>query len=240
MMDSLLGLLHQQALITSAALYRRVGNDLLRLAALHPASVLKEELTLDTVPLARRALEEHAIASAKSALETSEDQPFLVAIPFRHEDSEGVLLVQDMPLATFGWQHLARIELILVWVFSLLRARKQMGSPGKLVDESTFKAALDQALLTEQMHHLPSMVVKILVDDEAELKTMLRQVPATALATRLTSPNGAAVLLPFAGEMEAASLYQEWHKPDTAWRITRYPVVDTASTTDFWAHVLKP
>ena len=241
-MDALMTLLHQQALVTSAALYQRSGQRLQRLAAVHPTAPLEEQLTLDAIPLARRALEERAIVSVKSALETTEDQPFLLAIPFGNEDEQddGVLLVQDMPLATFNWAHLARLELILLWTFSLLRTRRQMGGTECVVDITTFKAALDRAVTTEQTHHLPSMVVKLCADAEPDFKDLLRHVPTTALATRLPDQHGMAVLLPFGGEMEAANISREWQKQAGTSRISHYPVIDTASGGDFWTHILKP
>lgn len=239
-MDALLTLLHQQTLITSAALYRKSGDRLRRVAVIHPTTPLGTELTLDEVPLARRAMEEQAIASVKSALETTPGQPFLAAIPFGSGEEEGVLLVQDMPFVSFNWAQLARLELILVWTFSLLRAQKQMVAGERLVDLGTFKAALDRAVITEQTHHLPSVVVKFSADSEPDLKDLLRHVPPTALATRLPDQHGVAVLLPFGGEMEAAVISREWQKQGGTFRVSHYPVIDTATGGDFWTHVLKP
>lgn len=239
-MDALLGLLQQQALVTSAALYRRSGDRLRRVAAIHPTTPLQEQLLLEEAPLARRALEERSIASVKSALDTTPTQPFLVAIPFGHEDDDGVLLVQDMPLATFDWAHFARLELVLVWTFSLLRAQKQIAASEGLVDLGTFKAALDRAVITEQTHHLPSVVVKLSADSEPDLRGLLRHVPPTALATKLPDQHGMAVLLPFGGEMEAAAVSREWRKHSGAFRVTHYNVIDTVNGGDFWTHMLKP
>ncbi len=241
LMERLMGVLHQYGNVTSAALYRRQGDELTRMAALNPTGPLLQELHLDTVPIARRALNERTMASVKSALETNNNQPFLAALPFEDPDGEGVLLVQDMPLSHFDWAHLARLEMILLWTSSLLNARKQASDEESLVPNSTFQVLLTHALATESAHHVPSIVLKVQnISNDAMRKSLIKLLPATATATLLPQNAGIAVLMPFAGEADATALGREFLKADKSLRIANYLVGGGAPTDQFWAHLLKP
>ena len=239
LMAGLLTLLHQHAQVTSAGLYLRRGDKLERVAVLHPTKPLKESLTLDENPLARRALEERSVMSVKSAMETTKDQPFLAALPFERRDVEGVLLVQDMPLRAFNWPNLARIELIMLWTFAMDLVRGQFGSPGELVPLEAWKVLISQAIDTDQLHDVPSMVVKQEVDAATE-KTILKMLPPTAAATRLPEGSAIAILLPLAGEMEAGALVAEWQRLGIKKSPVKYPVTRGPSAEEFWKHVLQP
>ncbi len=239
LMAGLLTLLHQHAQVTSAGLYLRRGDKLERVAVLHPTRPLKESLTMDENPLARRALEERSVMSVKSATETTKDQPFLAALPFERRELEGVLLVQDMPLRAFNWSNLARIELIMLWTFAMDLVRGQFGAPGELVPIEAWKVLINQAIATDQLHDVPSMVVKQEVDAATE-KTILKMLPPTAAATRLPESSSLAILLPLAGEMEAGALVAEWQRLGIKKSPVKYPVTRGPSAEEFWKHVLQP
>lgn len=239
LMAGLLTLLHQHSQVTSAGLYLRRGDRLERVAVLHPTKPLKESLTLDENPLARRALEERSVMSVKSALETTKDQPFLAALPFERRDQEGVLLVQDMPLRAFNWPNLARIELVMLWTFAMDQVRGQFGAPGELVPMEAWKVLINQAIDTDQLHDVPSMVVKQEVDAATE-KTILKMLPPTAAATRLPESSSIAILLPLGGEMEAGALVAEWQRLGIKKSPVKYPVTRGPSAEEFWKHVLQP
>jgi len=239
LLQGLLSLLHQHAQVTSAALYRRSGKGLQRIAVIHPTAPLKEQLSLDEMPLARRALEERSVVSVKTAMETTPGQPFLAAVPFERGGEEGVLLVQDMSLQAFNWANLARIELIMLWTFAMQQVRQQFGAPAALVPVDTWKKLLAQALTTEQLHHVPSMVMKVHVEPATETE-FLKAMPATAVATRLPDTSSVAVLLPLAGEMEASALVNEWQRQGKKTRLAKYPVIGGPDVETFWLHVLTP
>lgn len=239
LMSGLLTLLHQHTQLVSAALYRHKDGRLERVAVIHETVPLRPQLTLDETPLARRALEERSIVSVKTPTETGKDQPFLVALPYDANDEEGVLLVHDMPLRAFEWSNLARMELIMLWVFAMQLVRQQFGAPGTLVAPETWKVMLNQALATDQLHHVPSVVIRQSVEPALE-KAVLKSLPATAVATRLPGSEFIAVLLPLAGEMEATSLVAEWQRLGLKGSAMKYPVSRGASAEDFWNHVSKP
>jgi hypothetical protein len=239
LMNGLLAMLHQHTQIVSAALYRRQGGKLERVAVIHETSPLKPQLSLDEVPLARRALEERSVVSVKSPMETKREQPFLAALPYEGDGEEGVLLVHDMPLRAFEWTNLARMELIMLWVFALQLVRQQFESPGKLLAPDAWKVLLNQALATDQLHDVPSVVIKQEVDGAGE-KALLKSLPATAVATRLPGTPFVAVLLPLAGEMEATSLVVEWQRVGLKSSPVKYPVTRGPSVEEFWNHVMKP
>lgn len=239
LMDGLLGLLHQHADVTSAALYRRSGGHLERVAVMHPTAPLKEKLSLDEVPLARRALEDRSVVSVKVPTETNADQPFLAALPYEDHGQEGLLLVQDMPLKSFNWSRLARIELMLLWTFAMQHLRKEFGEAGTLVPLEAWKVLLSQALVTEQMHHIPSIVMKIKPDAENE-KALLKSLAATAAATKLPGTGELVVLLPMGGEMEAGALMAEWQRLGVKQHAVKYPVLGKANVEEFWKHLVQP
>ena len=241
LMERLMGLLHQHGQITSAAIYRRRGDALHRLAALHPTGPLRPDLHLDQVPIARRALNERALVSVKAPMETSAAQPFLAALPFEDTEGEGVLLVQDMPLSSFDWAHFARLEMILLWTSSLLIARARATEENRLVALPVFQQLLGQALATESAHHVPSVAMKVQgITTDVMRKTLLRLLPVIATATPLPQINGLAVLLPFGGESDAMALAREFQKLDPAIRIANYLVGGGARVDEFWAHFAKP
>lgn len=242
LMERLLGLLHQHGGITSAGLYRLRGDELDRVAALNPTGPLEPEMHLDTVPIARRALSERSLISVKNAMETTKAQPFLAALPFEDPDGEGVLLIQDMPLSHFNWEHLARLEMILLWTSSLLIAREQATDERRLVPLPTFQVLVGHALATESAHHVPSIILKVQgAIDEAKRKGLLRLLPATATATQLPPNAGAglAILMPFAGEADATAVAREFHQIDTGLRIANYLVAGGAQVEQFWSHLIQ-
>lgn len=239
LMAGLLTLLHQHAQVTSVGLYLKRGDKLERVAVLHPTKPLKESLSLDENPLARRALEERSVMSVKAAMDTTKEQPFLAALPFERRDQVGVLLVQDMPLRAFNWSNLARIELIMLWTFAMDLVRGQFGAPGELVPVEAWKVLINQAIATDQLHDVPSMVIKQQVDAASE-KTILKMLPPTAAATRLPEGSALAILLPLGGEMEAGALVAEWQRLGIKKSPVKYPVTRGPSAEEFWKHVLQP
>ncbi|MDB6140940.1 MAG: hypothetical protein JWO94_4012 [Verrucomicrobiaceae bacterium] len=245
LLDGLLAMLHQHASITSAGLYRLEGTGLRRLAALHPTGVLGEKLVLEEVPLAARALEAQSIASVSDPLATTLNQPFLAAIPWKAREGMGVLLVQDLPLQAFSWANLAKIQLIITWVSALSQYRDDLHREGgmKFLKLEEFLPLVAQALEAEQVHHLPSIILRADYTRQADAggndisQKILQTLPPTALCTSLTDRGSLIILLPFSGETEAEALSQQIAKASPQVRLARYLVAGPLKLEDFWAHV---
>jgi hypothetical protein len=246
--DNLLALLQQHTQLVSAAIYKVVGGNLIRQAVLEPTAALAETLRINEVPLAAKALDETALASVKDPLTTSASQPFLAAIPFADTRGAGVLLIQDMPLQSFDWQNLARMDLVLHWTFALLRHREVLGGGGSAVNYvvmEDFMALLGEALQAEATHALPSCVLRVdfnKLDEAQSAQTetrLLASLPATALVTRLPAHGSLIVLLPFGGEMDAEATSRALSATGAALRVSHYLVVGPTDTQAFWAHVMQ-
>ncbi|MBX7208447.1 MAG: hypothetical protein K1X78_09065 [Verrucomicrobiaceae bacterium] len=243
---ALLHLLHRLAGVTSAGFYSLREGTLHREAVIHETAPLAASLTLARSPLAARALEEKAIASLTNPLENSKDQPFLTAVPWKHHDHEGVLLIQDMPLESSDPRNLARIEVILHWVLTL---RAHAESPGgaasgrKLLPLEDFMVLLAQALETEQTHRIPSAVIRCEVPEgERAVSSDGRQItgilPVTALTTR--PPSGGFVsLLPFTGEQGAEEASRHIKERLPSLRTSHYLVVGPAKIEELWSRILE-
>lgn len=236
-----------QAQVISAAFYRRTGGTLSQMAVLNGSERLGPTLSLAETPLARRALEERVQVSVSSAVECSLTQPYLAALPFEDNEGQGLLLIQDMPLQTFDWAHLARLELMLNWVLALRLHRDELAGEGQqLAAIHAFRSVVESALIAEQVHHVPSVVVRADFNDSAAAqdskirRLLLKPLPPTAVASQLTSGGSLLVLLPFGGEMEAATLLREWQGTGVALRTSHYLVAGPAGLEEFWQHVAQP
>lgn len=248
LMGGLLDVLHRHVGISSAAMYQldETGTSLRRLAVMHPSQALAEVLPLETARLAEQALHSGIMASLADPFQTSAAQPFLIAAPWEGTGRSGVLLVRDMPLQSYDGPGLARIELILQWVFTLDRHRTGLGTGegrAEMVGEAEFKTLLARTLEAERVHHLPSVVVKVSLAADARGSKAERQflawLPPTASCTRL--PDGSlAVLLLFSGETEALALGQDLAKAGPPARVAHYLVMGAATPEDFWAHLILP
>ena len=196
--------------------------------------------------MARRALEERMLVSVASAVECSSTQPYLAALPFEDSEGEGVLLIQDMPLRTFNWAYLARVELMLQWVLALKQHRDDLAGEGQqLATIKAFRLAVESALVAEQVHHVPSVVVRadfqdaqVALGSKVELG-LLKLLPSTAVAAQLTDGSSLLVLLPFGGKMEATALIREWQSTGMQLRASHYLVAGTSELDEFWQHVAQ-
>lgn len=242
--NQLLELLHLRCRITSAAMYQCEGERLVQIAALHPTPPLKLQLLVDQTPLAARALEERTIASVRDPLATTQEQPFLAAFPWSDGVSNGVLLVQDMPLDALAWGNLSRIELILHWVFSLARWKWKMTLPpeGKLMSMDEFMVLIGQALQVDQTHRMPSVVLRMDMDRQTDVKlqtALLRQLPQTAVAAKIPGAEALVALLPFGGQMEGEALSRSLQQTVQGIRCCHYLTSGTTETMRFWSRVLQ-
>ncbi|MDB6073020.1 MAG: hypothetical protein JWO89_660, partial [Verrucomicrobiaceae bacterium] len=157
--------------------------------------------------------------------------------------------VKDMPLQAYDWANLAKIQLIMSWVFSLSRFRSDFHQPGgelKLLTQDEFLSQVDRALTAERTHHLPSVIVRASFVHESDAATskstrlLLQAVPPTALCTRLSNDGPLMVLLPFGGEPEARTLGQALSRAGPEVRLSHYLVVGPVTLNDFWTHVMLP
>jgi hypothetical protein len=236
----------QHTQVVSAAFYRRQAGALQQVAVLHATKRLPARLSLAEAPMARRALEERMLVSVASAVECSSTQPYLAALPFEDSMGEGVLLIQDMPLRTFNWAYLARVELMLQWVLALKQHRDALAGEGpQLATIKAFRLAVKSALVAEQVHHVPSVVVRADFQDAqlalgSKLRLgLLKLLPSTAVAAQLTDGGSLLVLLPFGGEMEATALIREWQSTGMQLRASHYLVAGTSELDEFWQHVAQ-
>ncbi len=241
LMDRVLDLLHALTDVTSAAIYRRKGNLLHRLAALNPTGPLSPDLDTERVPIARRALADRVLVSVRKPLETTPTQPFLAAIPFTDLEGDGLLLVQDMPLRSFGWEAFARMEMILLWVCGMQIARKEMMGAGGLVPLDTLRLLVGHALATNDVHHVPSTVVKLTGGETAKsTKSILKHLPPATTVALLPEVTGLLALLPFVGEAETSTLLPALRESLPTLRVEQFQTSGTSDLDAFWAHVTKP
>ena len=247
LLDGLLTLLHQQAQISSAGIYRQESDRLRRLAVLHPTRPLAEVLMLEEVPLAVKALEAQSIASLADPQQTTIAQPFLAAIPWESAQGPLVLLIQDMPLQAYEWSHLARIALIVNWAAAISRYRSDLHQPDgqqKLLKLTEFVPLVGQALEAEQLHHLPSIIIRadfLLPQEAGSSKAegqLMRVLPPTALCTRLLGHGSLMILLPFSGETEAQELSRALAVAGPQVRLSHYLVVGPLKLDEFWTHLM--
>jgi hypothetical protein len=251
--SGLLGVIHRQSGLISAALYEHQGaGKLQQVATLHPTPELPSLLHTDEVPLAAKALAEQTLASIPAPVSGTAEQPYLAAIPWMWRGKDGVLLIQNMPLRSFDWEHLSQIELAMNWAFSLDTLRQQRrsaGDPSAFVALEDFLFLLNESLQAEQTHQLPSVICRAdFVDpkqsaDASLVRRILNSLPATAVPTRLPSTGSIIALLPFGGEMEGAAVGREMAAQGAKLRTSSYsvlrPVDGPCEVTDFWALVTK-
>lgn len=247
--NALLHLLHDLCGVTSAGLYVVDGRSLRRRATLHPTAPLGERISLDQVELATKALDQGTIAALSSAFDSTQDQPFLAALPWQGDAGPSVLLVQDMPLDRFEWRNLARMEFICHWTAVVRRHLQDFGAGHEVrgfASMEDFMVLLAQALHAEQMHHLPSSVLRL--DFTAEHRTSPNQVhrsltamlPASSILTVLPGDAGIAALLPFAGDATAVDLMRKINTAQPSLRATHYLVEGPLRVEDLWQRIMEP
>jgi hypothetical protein len=249
LIESLLGVMHRHSGIVAAAMYRVDGNGrLTRIASLDEVSALPLHLNLEDVPVAAKALDEQILVSVEAPLGGPVEQEYLAAIPWTWKGSDGVLLVQDMPLRNFTWEHLSQMELVLKWALSLdtLRSQRSMaGDPEAFVALEDFLFLLNEALVAEQTHQLPSVVCRADFIDAKEaadvklVRQLLIALPKTAVPTRLPSNGSIIALLPFGGEPEGAALGRELQACGAKLKTSQMAVIGPADVADFWSLVTK-
>lgn len=246
---ALLRLLHDLCGVTSAGLYAVDGRSLRCRATLHPTAPLAERLSLDRVELASKALDQGALAALSSPFDSTQDQPFLAALPWQGDSGTSVLLVQDMPLDRFDWRNLARLEFICHWTAVVRRHLQDFGTGHEVrgfAAMEDFMVLLAQALHAEQMHHLPSSVLRL--DFIAPSRTSPNQVhrsltamlPASSILTVLPGDAGIAVLLPFSGDAAAVDLMRRVNTAQPSLRATHYLVEGPLRVEDLWKRIMEP
>jgi hypothetical protein len=248
MLQDILHLMHRHTGLISAAFYQHKGSgQLLRLAALHETPALAAQLHVNDVPLAAKALTEATLVSIPAPVSGATEQPFLAALPFNWNGMDGVLLVQNMPLRTFDWQHLAQLELILKWAFSLDTLRNQRrasGDPSAFVAVEDFLFMLNESLSAEQKLQLPSVICRAdfldakQAQDPSLIRRLLSALPVTAIPTRLPRSGSIIALLPFGGESDAKKLGNELTALGLKLRTSAYSVIHPsegpATAANFW------
>ena len=242
---ALLQLLHRLAGVTSAGVYTLEGGSLRRDAVIHPTAPLAAAIPLASSRLASKAIEEKTIASLSHPLESSQDQPFLTAIPWSYQEHEGVLLIQDMPLESFEWHNLARIEVIMHWVLTMRRHAESFGfgvATRRLMPLEDFMMLLAQALETEQTHRLPSAVIRFDPSPgdasvSSDGRQITRALPLTALTTR-TPDGGFVSLLPFTSDHGAEMIAKGIKDQMPTLRTSHYLVVGPAGLEELWTRIL--
>lgn len=242
---ALLELLHHHGRITSSALYQVKGQHLEQLGSIHPTTTLAARMELAQTPLAAKALDQHAIAAVKEPLSTTQEQPFLVALPWTDGQAEGVLLIQDMPLEALRWENLSRIELMLHWVFSLAKWSRQItdGNLRQSLPQEDFIAMVDKALQVERIHRVPSVVLKAQLtggqgSTDATERTLLDLLPQSSVATLLKDKNSLVVLLPFGGQPEGDDLARALQKSGVPLRCTYYVTTGAPDVRQFWDNLI--
>ena len=241
--QQLLRVLHRLTSLTSAGIYVAENGTLMQTTVLHPTPPLVQTLSLSETPLAEKALTSGALASVTDATELSEAQPFLAAFPWLdHLGRTSVLLIQDMPLEVFNLQNLARLELILSWA-SAIAVLKQtfihQGSHVHTTSNDDFMVLLSEALEADRVHSLPSTVLRFDFDSTDSLRSSLRQLPNTAVTTRLGERNSVAVLLPFSGETEALQTRRAVASALPAAKAQHYLISGGITAPDLWATLQK-
>ena len=100
------------------------------------------------------------------------------------------------------------------------------------------------ALIAEQVHHVPSVVVRADFSDPAAAQNgnvrrlLLKPLPPTAVASQLGQAGSLLVLLPFGGEMEAATLLRQDGESRLLVRLAQ-AAPSPLGTPDDLAHTLR-
>ena len=81
------------------------------------------------------------------------------------------------------------------------------------------------------------MVLKFTTSDAADAKAALPNLPKTAVTTSLLHDLGWAVLLPFAGEIEANRFQQTMLAAAPQWRCVRYLVAEPGTPELLWTQL---
>jgi hypothetical protein len=235
----LLRVLHRLTSITSAGIYVVSNDKLTQVTALHPTAPLTPSLSLRDTPLAEKALAAGALASVPDATELTQAQPFLAAFPWLdHMGRTCVLLIQDMPLAAFTLQNLARLELILSWASAIVVMRLSFSSrtnQGHTANHEDFLVLLSEAIEASRIHRLPSAVLRFDFDDAGTVPAALRLLPNTAVTTCLHSKPVMVVLLPFCGEIEAQQARRAISAVSPSTRSQHHIISGDIATRDLWA-----
>ena len=242
--NQLLRTLHRLTGLTSAGIYVVDHGTLRQTSVLHATPPLQAALQLHATPLAEKAIRSGALASVADALELSAAQPFLAAFPWLdHLGRTSVLLIQDMPLESYTLQNLARLELILSWAsaMAVLRHTFTAGAGADhTVSNDDFLVLLSEALDAEQVHSLPSAVLRFPLPPGTDLRRVLGVLPDTAVATRLRTEQALAVLLPFSGEPEALQANKGLAAALPGMRPQHYLITGGIPVEELWATLQKP
>ena len=242
--EQLLRSLHRLTGLTSAGIYVVNGSRLDRSAVLHPTPQLKERLALDETPLAGKAVTTSELASVPDATQLNDQQPFLAAFPWLdHLGRTSVLLIHDMPFEAFTMNNLARLELILTWASAMAVLRRTFTdktNSDHTVPHHDFRVLLDEALVADRIHGLPSAVLRFDFTKPGDVRAALRLLPATALATRTAAENAIIVMLPFSGETEANELTRRLTAAIPGLRGHHYLITGTITGEALWEHLMKP
>jgi GAF domain len=242
--DQLLRSLHRLTGITSAGIYVVKKDQLERIAVVHPTPQLAEHLVLSQTPLAEKAASSGELARVPDATRLNTQQPFLAAFPWMdHLGRTAVLLIHDMPLEDYTLNNLARLELILGWASAMAVLRKTFTggvANDHTVSQEDFMVLIKEALDAEHTHGLPSAVLRFDLPDSAALRKVLKQLPATAVATPLKKENTLVMLLPFSGETEANELSRHLAATVPGLKGHHYLITGPIAPEALWEHVMAP
>ena len=235
----LLRTIHRLTGLTSAGIYVVNGSRLDQTAVLHPTPPLVETLRLDETPLAQQALSANALVRVPDATALDTRQPFLAAFPWLDQlGRQSVLLIQDMPLEAFTLQNLARLELILSWASTIAVLRRtfaEAASADHTVPNPDFQVLLGEAIEADRIHSLPSTLLRFDLETDGDSRRVFPHLPKTAVATRIPGRSAVAVLLPFAGETEAAETSRNVNTVLPRARPQHYIVTGDTTPPALWA-----
>jgi hypothetical protein len=240
----LLRLLHRLTNVTSAAIYV-IGEDRFeQIASVHPTPQLASSLFFSEAPLAEAAIDSGHLASVLDATELTTEQPFLAALPWLdHLGRAAVLIIHDMPLESFNMNNLARVELILTWASAMAVLRQTFTSvngSNRSISQEDFRVLLEEAVKVEEMHGIPSSILRFDLPPTEDVRAFALKLPLTAVVTRESLENSIVVLLPFTGETEANELTRHLVASMVGLRGFHYLITGPVTSQSLWEQMMKP
>ncbi len=246
--DRLLRTLYSTCHVTSSAIYRQHGDQLLLLASLHASPRFQTAIPLADLPMAVLAIDKGELVTMEVAEAETSEPPCLAVLPWESNELQGVLIIEDMPLADFTWSVFERVELIVRWTFALreLRSATALDSHSTgLLPERDFLTLLSRSLETSRDYLLPSSSLTLrLTDTKSAAFQRLRSVAAAAAPdvcamTAIPGDLGLVVLLPFAGDTVAEAMAQAVRQSIPDVRAARYTVGGSERPEDLWGRLLQ-
>ncbi|MCB1208923.1 MAG: hypothetical protein KDK97_06330 [Verrucomicrobiales bacterium] len=246
--EGLLRTLYSTCQVTSSAIFRRSGSELLPLASLHTSERFKSPMGLADLPMAVHAIETGELVTLDVAAAESGDAACLAVLPWDAHDTHGVLIIEDMPMSEFTWSVFERVELIVRWTFMLRELRLATAAElrsGGLLPQGDFLALLSRSLETARDHLLPSSSLTLRLAD-SKSTTFGELVKATSVAapeicamTAMPGDAGLVVLLPFAGDAAAEAMAQAVRHSIPDVRAARYTIAGAERPEVIWGRLLQ-